>query len=271
MTKTARICAAQTPEFIEDVPSATAYLKDLSEAAIGQGASLLVFPEGFLQGYIVEERRARDIAFNVASSDFEKTLQSFPKTELTIVVGIIEVEDGNLFNTAIIVRQRALVGQYRKMHLLKSERAFTPGTRCPVFDVGEFKFGVNICYDANFPDPSKEASRAGASLIACCANNMLRRKTAEEYKERHNAIRGERCREAGLWMISSDVTGEREGKVSWGPTSVIAPDGTVMKQLPLGERGLLGFDLPLGTVGVETKLKADETGKTAIALGSLRR
>ncbi|MGO7594164.1 hypothetical protein AB9E13_34105, partial [Rhizobium leguminosarum] len=53
-----------------------------------------------------------------------------------------------------------------------------------------------------------------------------------------NAVRGERCRETGLWLISSDVTGERDGRVAWGPTAVLNPEGQVVAQLPLEEPGL---------------------------------
>jgi predicted amidohydrolase len=99
-------------------------------------------------------------------------------------------------------------------------------------------------YDTNFSNPSQKMADLGAALIVCPANNMLSRKTAEAYKDLHNAVRGERCRETGLWLISADVTGERDGRISLGPTAVLDPTGQVAAQLPLGEPGLLIFDLP---------------------------
>lgn len=73
---------------------------------------------------------------------------------------------------------------------------------------------------------------------------MMPRDKAEIFKEQHNVVRGERCRETGLWMISSDVTGERDGRVAWGPTAVLNPEGQVVTQLPLEKPGLLLFDFP---------------------------
>jgi predicted amidohydrolase len=73
---------------------------------------------------------------------------------------------------------------------------------------------------------------------------MCRRKTAEALKDAHNAIRGERCRETGLWLVSADVTGERDGRIAWGPTAVLNPAGEVVAQLPLESTGLLVFDIP---------------------------
>jgi hypothetical protein len=45
-----------------------------------------------------------------------------------------------------------------------------------------------------------------------------------------------------MWLVSSDVTGERGDWVSYGPTADIDPDGTVVDQLPL---------MTIGTVAAE--------------------
>jgi predicted amidohydrolase len=72
---------------------------------------------------------------------------------------------------------------------------------------------------------------------------MMPRANAEKFRDMHNAARGERCRETGLWLISADVTGERDGRISWGPTAVLNPAGEVEAQLPLESPGLLIFDI----------------------------
>jgi predicted amidohydrolase len=104
------------------------------------------------------------------------------------------------------------------------------------------KVGINICYDLNFPESIGALARAGADLVVCPCNNMLSRTAAEQWKWRHNAIRSERAREARMWLVSSDVTGERGDWVSYGPTAVIDPDGTVVDQVPL---------MTIGTVAAE--------------------
>ena len=79
--------------------------------------------------------------------------------------------------------------------------------------------------------------------MLCPCNNMLRRENAENWKGRHNAIRAERAREAGLWLVSADVTGEREGRISYGPTAAIDPQGAVTAELPLLTEGMLIVDI----------------------------
>lgn len=239
-----RIAAAQTPEFLEDVDGALGWLSGLIAEAEAQEAALLCLPEGFLQGYLTDEDSARRHALDLGSPAFTALLDRLPRTGPTFVMGLMEIEGGRLYNTAVVLHRGALLGRYRKTHLLGRERAFTPGADSPTFAVGGLRFGINICYDTNFPQAARKVADGGAELIVCLANNMLPRQTAETWKDAHNAVRGDRCRETSLWMISADVTGERDGAVAWGPTAVLNPAGEVVAQLPLGSPGLLVFDLP---------------------------
>lgn len=242
--KSVRIAAAQTLEYREDIGAALAATADFAAQAEAKGASLLVFPEGFLQGYLTQEAPARRNALGLASPAFAGVLDRFPKAGPMIVMGMIEIENGRLYNTAVVVQDRALIGRYRKAHLLAGERIFDAGRESPVFEADGLRFGVNICYDMNFPEAARQVADLGASLIVGPANNMMQRETAEVWKDRHNPARGERCRETGLWLVSADVVGARDGKISWGPTAVLNPSGEVQAQLPLGQPGLLIFDIP---------------------------
>jgi predicted amidohydrolase len=242
--KTIRIAAAQTVEFREDITAALNYASDVAACAENQGAELLCFPEGFLQGYLTDETLARRNALDLGSPAFEAVLNRLPRTGPMVVMGMIEVDNGQLFNTAIVVHRRTLIGRYRKAHLLGGEKIFKAGNGCPIFGIAGLRFGINICYDTNFPEAARKIANLGASLIVCPANNMHRRMTAEKLKDMHNLARGERCRETGLWLVSADVTGERDGLISWGPTAVLNPAGEVVAQLPFEKTGLLVFDLP---------------------------
>lgn len=241
---TVRIAAAQTVEFREDIDAALNCVTDVAARAETEGALLVCFPEAFLQGYLTDEAPARRNALDLASPAFAAVLNRLPKTGPMIVMGMIEVEEGRLFNTAIVVNHGAVVGRYRKAHLLAGEKIFDAGRDSGVFEVGGLRFGINICNDTNFPAAARKVADLGASLIVCPANNMHRRETAEALKDMHNSVRGERCRETGLWLVSADVTGERDGRISWGPTAVLNPAGEIATQLPLDKAGLLVFDIP---------------------------
>jgi predicted amidohydrolase len=116
-------------------------------------------------------------------------------------------------------------------------------------DVDGLCVSVNICYDLQFDDGARAAGRAGARVLACPCNNMIRREAAEQWKLRHNEIRTLRAREANLWVVSSDVTGERDGRVAYGPTAVIDPLGRVRTQVPLLTEGVALWEVDGGVVG----------------------
>lgn len=241
-----RISAAQTIEFRQDIGAAVNCIEDVAMHAETEGAALLCLPECFLQGYLTDEASARRNALELVSPEFESVLKRLPMAGPMIVMGLIELDSGRLFNTAVVVSRRAIVGRYRKAHLLDGERVFQAGSDSPVFEIAGLRFGINICYDTNFREAARELADHGASLIVCPANNMLRHQAATKLRDWHSAVRGERCRETGLWLLSADVCGERDGRISWGPTAVLDPAGKVVVQLPLGRPGLLVYDLPGG-------------------------
>jgi predicted amidohydrolase len=234
-----KVAACQVPDIREDRDAALRWMEVHAQQASAEGARLVCFPECFLQGYLTEERQARRQAIDLGSSDFDALLERLGSVVPTLVFGLIEIEAGTLFNTAVVVDHGRLVGRYRKSHLLPGERFFRPGTSWPVFEVDGLTFGINICADTGIPEPAAAVARLGARLIVCPANNMMKREGAEKWKHHHNRIRAQRAIENRVWLLSSDVTGERGNRVSLGPTAVIDPTGHVMTQVPLSEIGMI--------------------------------
>jgi predicted amidohydrolase len=251
-----RIAAAQTPEFRNDVDAALAWADTVVAEAAAGGAALLCFPEAYLQGYLTDEHAAHDAALDFASDEFEAIAVRLSARGYAVVLGLIERDGERVHNTAVVLADGRLVGRYRKINLLSGERVFTPGAEVPVFEIAGLRFGINICFDTNFTAAAGAARAQGASLIVCPSNNMMPAEAAAAWKDKHNSIRGERCRETGLWMISADVTGTRDDRVAWGPTAVLDPAGNIAAQLPLDAPGLLFFDLPLAPATAATQTLA---------------
>lgn len=42
-----------------------------------------------------------------------------------------------------------------------------------------------------------------------------------------------------MWVVSSDVTGVRDSRIAYGPTSVISPQGEIVMQVPLMTTGMV--------------------------------
>ena len=106
--------------------------------------------------------------------------------------------------------------------------ALQGGSPSFVFVAAGLTFGINICYDTAFPETAAPLARQGADPIVCPANNMMGYDKAEEHKELHNAERAKQCLETGMWLVSSDVTGAREGRISFGPTALAGARGATV-------------------------------------------
>ena len=71
-----------------------------------------------------------------------------------------------LYNTAIVVGPEGLIGKQRKVHTTQLERAlFARGTQLETFVLGSATVGILTCFDAWFPEASRELCRRGAQLL----------------------------------------------------------------------------------------------------------
>ena len=219
-------------------------IEDFATDADALGVDLLVFPECFLQGYLVEEQHLCRHALGLGSAGFACVLRRLAPIAPTLVFGVVEQDGGNHFNTAVVVTRGQLVGAYRKTHLVAGEALFQPGNAYPTFALHDVRFGINICYDTQFTDAAAAVAFQGAQLLIVPSQNMMRRSAAAQWKDLHNTIRTERVRETGMWLVSADVTGERnENYLGIGPTSVINPRGEIVAQVPLRTTGMVVADI----------------------------
>jgi predicted amidohydrolase len=269
-----RVAACQTPEILGDVEAALRCI----EGFAGQEADLLLFPEAFLQGYLVTAAHLRAHALDLGGPEFAGVLRRLARVEQTLVFGVIEVSRGRYFNSAVVTARGELIGVYRKTHLVPGEAAFDRGVEYPVFDLHGIRCGINICADTRFADAAAAVAAQGARLLLVPAQNMMRRSAAEHWKDRHNRIRQQRVRETGMWLASSDVTGTRNGsgpshapgtagsgsccvagaggsdccrgagagaedRVGYGPTCVIDPTAAIVAQVPSMSIGVALADI----------------------------
>jgi predicted amidohydrolase len=78
-----------------------------------------------------------------------------------------------IFNAAVLVGPAGVVGSYRKVHLpyLGIDMFTSYGDRpFAVHAAGDLNVGMNICYDAAFPEAARSLALLGADLIALPTN-----------------------------------------------------------------------------------------------------
>jgi predicted amidohydrolase len=245
MPAVVRIGACQTPEILGDVAAAVSCIRGFCEQAERERADLLLFPECFLQGYLVTEAHVRRHALDLGSARFRSVAARLADVTPALLVGVIERAGSDVYNSAVVLERGQVTGVYRKTHLTPGEALFRHGREYPVFEVKGLRYGINICYDTRFADAAARVAGQRARVLLVPAQNMMRRGAAQEWKHRHNQIRAERVRESGMWLVSADVTGERGGThVGLGPTSVMDPSADVVAQVPLMATGMVIAHVP---------------------------
>jgi predicted amidohydrolase len=111
---------------------------------------------------------ALEKAVSVPGPVTEKFSELARKWKMYIIVGLLENENGSLYNTAVLIgRDGSIAGKYRKVFLPLEdiECGIIPGDSYPVFETDFGKIGIMICYDIQFVDPGRALSAQGAEII----------------------------------------------------------------------------------------------------------
>ena len=95
------------------------------------------------------------------------------ETGAAVVFGLLERDGDRVYNACVLISPDGLLGAYRKIHLpyLGIDRFATAGERpFAVHSWRGVRVGLNICYDAAFPESSRALALAGADLIVLPTN-----------------------------------------------------------------------------------------------------
>ncbi len=143
-------------------------------AAKEKAAELIIFPECALTGYCFDSlEEARPCAEPLDGLSAQAIAEACHQTGIYAVVGFIESAETGCYNAALLAGPEGIIGCYRKAHLpfLGVDRFLTPGERpFAVFDLPFGKVGINICYDASFPEAARVLKLLGAELIILPTN-----------------------------------------------------------------------------------------------------
>jgi predicted amidohydrolase len=148
--------------------------------------------------------------------------------------------DGELFNTALAFSPEGkLATSYRKIFPWRPSEPYVPGNDFVVFEMeGVGRIGLSICYDAWFPEHSRQLAWLGAEVIL----NVVKTTTADRQQElvlaRANAIVNQ------TFMVSVNCA----GPVGMGKSMIVDPEGLVRTEA-FSENPLVLLDtLDLGHV-----------------------
>ena len=216
-------------------------LTDL-ETATQAGAQLVIFPECALTGYCFKRREeAWPLAEAVPGPSTERIAAAAKQFNCTAVVGLLEREGDRIYNSAVVVESKGILGTYRKVHLpeLGIDRFNTLGDKpFSVFETEHGRIGINICYDCSFPESGRVLKLKGAQLLAIPTNWPVGSDSMPHTPQ-------VRASENHLHVIAADRVGEERGFRFAGHSKIVDFRGQVLAEAGDCEETLLYADLDL--------------------------
>ena len=217
-------------------------LENLSAAA-GAGATIVIFPECALTGYCFTSlQEASGVAEPVPGPSTQELSQAAKKLDATAVVGLLERDGKRIYNSAVVIGPKGILGTHRKVHRVELgiDRFDEVGDKpFPLFASVHGKIGVNICYDCSFPESGRVLKLKGAQLLAIPTNWPV---GSDSWQHTVKA----RAVENHMVVVAADRVGEERGFRFAGHSQIIDFTGKVLAEAGETEETILYGEVDLG-------------------------
>ena len=218
------------------------------ELAVDANLDIVSFPESLLMGYFPREEDARANAFTVDSPQMQRVLKETARFECLFMVGFNELRDDRLFNTVAVIERGKLLGRYSKA--MPIHGYFAPGREFPVFEKNGLKFGIVICADGGYIEPTRILSLKGARLIFAPHFNFVSGPVKHYQMVRNDHIA--RAVENGVYFLRGNnvvpgntLEGSAYQGYGYGDSYVLNPNGAVVAAAGLYHEYLMIYNFDL--------------------------
>jgi predicted amidohydrolase len=225
--------------FERDIEACLARIERIVRHARRRGASLIVFPEAALGGYL-DEALAGQSAEMAAPPALPRNADAFDRLSraagpAVLCLGYTEAAPGGPFSSAICLSGDGVLGHHRKVHIPPGEQGiFAPGEGFGAFDTPVGRLGILICYDKVFPESARALALDGAEIVACvaawpvCRARPARLVRNDRQVHHFNALDIARAVENQVVWVASNQCGPLGGLRFPGQAKVVDPCGHVL-------------------------------------------
>ena len=214
-----------------------------NEARDTLNADLIVFPELTLTGYPPEDLLLRP----GLSKRVDKGLRKLKKKIKDVAVlvghpaGVVREE---LYNAASLIADGECLATYFKQHLpnysvFDEKRYFVEGKEACVVEYKGIKFGITICEDIWFTEPTSQAADAGAEIILNLNASPFRQ---GKWQLREAELK-QRVIETGLPIVYVNQVGGQDELVFDGCSFVLSATGEKIVRAPAWQEILFPVSL----------------------------
>ena len=203
------------------------------ERAERERVEIVSFPECFLTGYPDTEELARRDAFAIDSAKLMKVLDATSRFEPVLIVGFNELRGPDLYNTALVAHKGHLLGTYSKCSAY--QRFHKQGREFPVFQHNGVTFGIVICSDGGYIEPTRLLALQGAKIVFAPHFNYIGKEGLISHFMKVRADHTARAVENSVYFVRGNNVslGKEEcitknDGVGYGDSYIIDPHGEIL-------------------------------------------
>ena len=219
-----KACIVQTTSLPYDKQANLDRALRAMETAAGQGASLILFPEMFLTGYLIKDKL----------SELAESLEDGPA--LTVLR-----RKAQELSMGVVIG--SIPGFQAKTHFFGGEeKMFDPGASLKAFDTSFGRMGILVCYDGEFPETARTLALDGAKLLCMCAANM------SPYEDYHFVYMRTRAMENRIYTLYCNYVGTEKRFHYCGQSGAFHPTGKILAEADTQEEVLLYADVDMADI-----------------------
>ena len=196
--------------------------------AASKGAHIVCFPELSVTGYLL--KNPEKVYKSMGPEKIKDHLKNMArKAGVVLIAGIIEIPSGEKpFISQVIMGPNGLIGNYRKTHLSPLEQdIYQAGQKIEIFSCGDTTFGIQLCYEAHFPEISTLLAVMGADILFV-PHASPKGSPVEKLESwlRHLTAR---AFDNGVFLVACNQVGKTADGFSFpGVALVLGPDGRIL-------------------------------------------
>lgn len=214
--------------------------------AAQDGVRILLTPELFTVGYAPYVLRD-SLDVSLLPSVRERLSAIAAKHSVALVYSLPEITDaGWLITSTFVDHQGVLLAHYQKVQLFGPEEheVFISGTNPPAsFDFEGARLGMVICFDVEFPEVVREASRRSVQLL------LVPTAMGRGYEQVCTRLIPTRAMESQLFIAYANHCGTEAGFELAGTSVIAGADGSILAQGG-ADAQLLTADIDVSTLEV---------------------
>jgi len=239
-----RVAAVRMRSGYGQVESNLARTEHFVRSAAEQGADVVCFPEMNVTGYALRED-IQELAEPAPGPSTLRLRQMADEHGITVIAGLAErTESGGTAITQVIASPGSEIGRYRKIHLSPGEQAiFEAGERPEVFEAKGTRLGLQLCYDAHFPELSTLLALAGAEVLFV-SHASPAPETAKDKRDRWLRYLPARAYDNSVFVVACNQVGNGEAGIRFsGVILILDPRGEVVAESHGDDEDMLVADL----------------------------